>query len=387
MTTQTSSDAARQPLPGHPPKSGLAPNASAILTRLRDTLFAVCDRHLSKAFHISTSCQSSLPPELYTLLSSLPDFKPPFYPLSVQGAATIGLWTALCDPHMLKLFGQAALDAASRARECVATAEGVIREQAEGGVSFKRTDLWACSLAFARTDSWGVWMDWKWWIGSMSDLAFAVSQHATTSDAAFLLFPLIFDFYFEDPLGLRKSEKHREIYVKGLLGFASGVCQVVAFKGLTGTEEEVHDDKHEAPPYKEMVQHAIDRLLSEPIATSHLSPTAIPSLRLNFAKMLVKLGDLNAAKEQLSLITSSTVEAQSVLDSVEQLKKAINDGKVDQATNLKDDFEAADGEASTMIMLDTKAATEFQLNAQKTTSTETQCGECSRRFRFCLSAR
>lgn len=154
---------------GHPPVSAVRPDASAVLSRLRDTLFAVADRHLTKTFSISTSAATALPPELYSLLSSLPDFKSPFYPFSQPGGATIALWTTLCDPEMLKVFGKAALDAAGRARECIASAQGVIREQAEGGVSKKRADLWATALTFAKTDGWGVWKDWKWWIGGIAD--------------------------------------------------------------------------------------------------------------------------------------------------------------------------------------------------------------------------
>lgn len=154
---------------GHPPQSAVRPNASQVLSRLRDTLFAAADANLSKSFVISASHASNLPPELHALLASLPDFKAPFHPFSQPGGATIALWTTLCDPEMLKVFGKAALDAASRARDCVSSAEGVLREQAEGGVSRKRSDLWAAAMAFARTDSWGVWKDWKWWIAGVAD--------------------------------------------------------------------------------------------------------------------------------------------------------------------------------------------------------------------------
>ncbi|KAI9022058.1 hypothetical protein DFJ74DRAFT_110528 [Hyaloraphidium curvatum] len=333
-----------EPPLGHPPLSAVAPDASATLARLRDTFYAACDRHLARTFLISQGAASSLPAELHALVSSLPDFSLPFHPFSRPGQATIGLWTALCDPPMLKQFGRAAMDAAGRAREAARGAEGAVVEAAEG-VGRRRADLWAVAMMCARVDAWGVWKEWRWWTVAVADFAFAVSQHPESHPAAMLLYPLVFDFYLLDPLGLDRSPAHVPTYRAGLASFARGVCQVLAVRGTEGDEA----------PWKEMVDASITRLLSDSIAPSDLPATTVPLLRLDFARALARLGDAPAALAQLDLVSG---------DAGLEARAAEMKGKIEAGEDLGG-LGAAEGvgQDGELVEVDREAAKELQAAA------------------------
>lgn len=114
------------------------------------------------------------------------------------------------------------------------------------------------------------------------------------------------------------------------------------------------------------LQRTIDRLQEPAIAPDNLSPTAIPTLHLDFARMLVRLRDWEAATAQLDMISA----VESLKDQVAALRAQIEakDEGVDEV-NGGPRTVAVDEEGTT-IALDANAAKKFAEAGQAA-----QCGE------------
>lgn len=117
-------------------------------------------------------------------------------------------------------------------------------------------------------------------------------------------------------------------------------------------------------------QNAIDRLLAPSITPDNLSPTSLPTLRLDFTRLLIRLRDWESASQQLDLIGS--IDNESLIKDIAQLRETIREKKelpesVDGQIMGGPRTVMSEEEESTTVLLNSETAKELQTGAR--------CGE------------
>jgi hypothetical protein len=119
-------------------------------------------------------------------------------------------------------------------------------------------------------------------------------------------------------------------------------------------------------------QNAIDRLLSPSIAPDELSPTSIPTLRLDVARMLIRLGDWDAATQQLDLVGAIPTLTKSVAEfraKIESRDSGDVEGEIAGGPRISETDE------ETTVLLDSKTALSLQTASTASEAEGTRCGE------------